>query len=424
MTDSIATTRTVETPARPQFDAERLHRRPVTEREVLMVAPTMFFADYGCHVRIYEEATALRSLGHDIRILAYPNGRDINGLDVRRCPGVPFNYRVVVGSSRHKIYLDAMLGMTALHEVFVRRPDVLHAHLHEGALLGRVLGVLRDVPLVFDFQGSLTGEMCDHGFLDCDGPFYKPVRMLEQWINHQPDIILTSSHHAADLLINSFEVPADRIVPVPDCVSTQRFRPRADEDEDELAGIRQQYGIPEDRTLVVYLGLLAEYQGTGLLLHAARQIVDRRPDVHFLIMGYPAVDYYRAMANDLGLNRWVTFTGRLPYEDAPTYLRLGDIAVAPKLSATEGSGKILNYMATGLPTVAFDTHVSREYLGDWGLYAEKHDAAGFANALFAALDNRHEWPILSRALRRRVQEDFSWEEAARVISQVYDSAIG
>ena len=57
----------------------------------------------------------------------------------------------------------------------------------------------------------------------------------------------------------------------------------------------------------------------------------------------------------------MTFTGKILYEDAPRYLALGDIATAPKISATEGSGKILNYMALGLPTVAFTMPVSQEF---------------------------------------------------------------
>ena len=80
-----------------------------------------------------------------------------------------------------------------------------------------------------------------------------------------------------------------------------------------------------------------------------------------------------------------TFTGKVPYHQARDYLALGDVAVAPKLSATEGSGKILNYMAMGLPTVAFDTPVSREYLGDVGIYATAGRSRVLAEALLDAL---------------------------------------
>ncbi|MCZ7569142.1 MAG: glycosyltransferase family 4 protein [Ardenticatenaceae bacterium] len=393
----------------------------IRPRDILMVAPTMFFADYGCHVRILEEAVTLRALGHQLRVLAYPNGRDIAELPVRRGPGVPFNYRIVVGSSRHKIYLDAMLALTGLHEVITRRPELIHAHLHEGALLGRGWSLLRRSPLVFDFQGSLTSEMIDHHFLHRGSPFYRPLRWLEEVIDNWPAAILTSSLHAADLLVREFQCPHDKVFAVPDCVNTQTFRPIEDaDDEAERQALRRSFRIPDDCILVVYLGLLAEYQGTGLLLQAAREVLSQRHDVHFLIMGYPGEAVYSQMAAELGIAPWCTFTGRLPYEQAPTFLRLGDVAVAPKFSATEGSGKLLNYMATGLPTVAFDTPVSREYLGDWGVYAPECDAHGFATALLALLRTPHEWPILGAALRRRAQECFSWEQAGRTMSEIYD----
>ena len=47
-----------------------------------MVAPTSFFLDYGCHVRILEEARALQALGHKITILTYYLGRDLLDLEI------------------------------------------------------------------------------------------------------------------------------------------------------------------------------------------------------------------------------------------------------------------------------------------------------------------------------------------------------
>ena len=44
-----------------------------------MVAPTSFFADYGCHVRILEEAQILQKLGHSVTIATYHNGGPVDG---------------------------------------------------------------------------------------------------------------------------------------------------------------------------------------------------------------------------------------------------------------------------------------------------------------------------------------------------------
>ena len=72
---------------------------------------------------------------------------------------------------------------------------------------------------------------------------------------------------------------------------------------------------------------------------------------------------------------------------APHHQALGDVAVSTKISATEGSGKLLNYMALALPTVAFDTPVSREYLDKWGVYAERGNPAALAEALGSILED-------------------------------------
>lgn len=382
----------------------------------------MFFADYGCHVRILEEAVILRKLGHRVTILAYPNGHDVAGLDVRRCWGVPFNYRVIVGSSRHKLYLDVMLAIKAVGHILRNPPDIIHAHLHEGGLLGWFLNKLTGVPLVFDFQGSLTSEMIDHHFLREGSWTHKPLLWLETRIDHAAPVVMTSSQHAAQLLKQRFSVPEKRIYPTPDCVNADNFSPGVIADE-EKNRLKQELGVPLDKQVIVYLGLLVEYQGTDLLLEAIQQLKQERDDFHLLLMGFPAAPY-RIRAAELGVDDVVTFTGRIPYPEAPRYLCLGDVAVAPKLSATEGSGKILNYMSMALPTAAFETPVSREFLGDYGVYALERTAPALATALRQMLDmSVDDKVVLGERLRERVKALFSWERVGEQMVAVYRALI-
>ena len=92
---------------------------------ILMIAPTSFFADYGCHIRIWQEAKALQKLGHRVVITTYHNGDDMPGVEIRRSWDVPWLKRAMVGSSRHKIYLDAALSYRALETGLRLRPTDL-----------------------------------------------------------------------------------------------------------------------------------------------------------------------------------------------------------------------------------------------------------------------------------------------------------
>jgi glycosyltransferase involved in cell wall biosynthesis len=363
------------------------------------------------------EALALKKLGHQVTICTYHNGEDVEGPRIVRTPCIPWRRHYQVGSSLHKIAFDALLSITSLAWALRHRPDIIHAHLHEGALIGHLLSRLWRVPLIFDFQGSLTGEMMDHGFLSPDSRFRRPLRRLEEHIDHLPETIIVSSEHAARLLRHEFSCPQKEIHVLPDAVDTDVFRPGGGE-EQSLA-LRPTLGLPPRGRVVVYLGLLAEYQGTSLLLKAARQLVDRHDDVHFLILGHPNVDHYRALARELDLGQRVVFAGRVHYLEAQRYLRLGDVAVAPKASATEGSGKLPNYMAMALPTVAFDTPVSREYLGEWGTYAEAADHRALARAIASLLEDGELAAKRGAQLRERAVELYSTTTFREKMDRVY-----
>jgi glycosyltransferase involved in cell wall biosynthesis len=392
-----------------------------------MIAPTGFFADYGCHVRIRGHAQALQARGHQVRIVTYPGGREVPGLRTVRPPWRRRDREMPVGSSWRKFGLDLLLALTVWQTAWRWQPHLIHAYLHEGALLGALLPVRDRPPLVFDFQGSLVAEMLDHRFLAPESPLLPAWRRLERWIDQRPAAILASSQHARDLLITAFGVPGCKVSALPDSVDPAQFRPAAAFPASDLAALRRQLGLPLDRPLVVYLGLLAAYQGIDLLLAAAQQLLAARLTAasrpFFLIMGFPFVDHYRRQAQRLGLAADVLFTGMVPFAEAPRFVALGDVAVAPKLSTTEGSGKLLTYMASALPVVAFDTPVHREYLGDLGFYAPVADVAGLTRALTLALSDPPAAQARGAILRTRAMQQYTWPHAAAAIEEVYHRVV-
>ncbi|MGB1253888.1 MAG: glycosyltransferase family 4 protein [Candidatus Promineifilaceae bacterium] len=386
--------------------------------KILMIAPTSFFSDYGGHIRIFEETLALRARGHQVTIVTYQQGRDLPDFDIRRTLPVPYRADYEVGSSRHKVAFDVLLAWEALRVALFLRPDVIHGHMHEGALIGTVLARLFGKPLVFDFQGSLTGEMVDHGYLKPRSSIFYWMHKLERAICRWSPAILTSSIRAKHLLMREFEVAEEKIQPLPDCVDLSRFDPALFSAE-QRTHLRTQLGIPDGRTIVTYLGLLADYQGTHHLVQAAKKLKDQGRNIHFLIMGYPAVERYKEQAAELDVLDYVTFTGKVPYDDAPYYLSLGDISVSAKMSATEGSGKVLNYMAMAQPIVAYDSQVHREYLGELGIYPPSGDVESFSAEIAKLADNPKQCRKLGELLRQRAANHYNWGVAANDIVSLY-----
>jgi len=201
-------------------------------------------------------------------VCTYHNGQDVAGLEIRRTLSIPFRRHYEVGSSPHKIAFDMLLFWQVLATALPLRPDVIHGHLHEGALLGLTVGRLLGIPVVFDFQGSMTSEMIDHRFLDRNSIFYKPLYWLETQIDRTAPAVITSSRHAVQLLMTQFGLPpregahGGRIAS-----NAEAFYPASEEERLPLDQRPASLGIPPGRQVGRLLGA-AGPTGHHLLLQA------------------------------------------------------------------------------------------------------------------------------------------------------------
>ncbi len=376
-----------------------------------MVAPTPFFSDRGCHIRIYEEARWLSRLGVNITILTYRAGKDLPGLEIRRAGQYQ---KLEAGPSLRKPFADWSLFFRLRSQLKKDPPDLIHCHLHEGAFLG-LLAKKENLPLVFDYQGSLSRELSEHQPLFRPWPISAFTRGLESRINSRSDRILLN---CASLMSELGMEAKGKAAVIGDGVDTERFAPIPPE-----PGMKQKMGLDPDLPTVVYLGLLNRYQGVELLLRSAQILMERKRKTQFLIMGYPLGEY-PARAAKMGLEKTVRFTGRVDYFQAEKFLALGDLAIAPKIASSEGNGKILNYLSMGLPMVCFDRPVDRELAGDCAEYAglgldSEKNALGLAVAMERLLEDPARGKELGKKGRERALEKFSWEKVARKILEIY-----
>lgn len=382
----------------------------------LHIAPTPFFSDRGCHMRIRGIISALNRKSVDNILCTYHLGRDIEGIETIRTAPVPGYSKLEAGPSAYKYVADILLLIKVCTQILKRKPDIIHAHLHEGALIGwlaRLLVFRRRIPMIFDMQGSLTGELEAHGYFSKFRLLKKMFYLVEYLITRIPDRFICSSENSVNVLIRDFGVKTGLVTLVSD--GADLFEPAHGRNTDlELA-------LPENRTMVIYTGALLEAKGIHHLYDAILQASKRGTACHFLIVGYPE-EPIREFCDRNGLQEYCTVIGRVPYARLGEYLSMADVAVEPKLSASgEASGKLLNYMGAGLPVVCFDTRVNRQLLGDDGYYVSTDD--GIIDGIQAVIRDPANAKVRGIAGQKRVELNYSWDASADRVKTVYRSCL-
>jgi len=84
----------------------------------------------------------------------------------------------------------------------------------------------------------------------------------------------------------------------------------------------------------------------------------------------------------------------------------------------------MEYMAFGLPVVAFDIDETRRLTADAALLAEPGDVADFARQLERLLANADLRKTMGEAARRRVETSVAWDHQATAYLSVFERAIG
>jgi glycosyltransferase involved in cell wall biosynthesis len=132
----------------------------------------------------------------------------------------------------------------------------------------------------------------------------------------------------------------------------------------------------------------------------------------------PLPSYGLKLVERLNLDGTVRFTGRLTAEELAQHYSAAQIAIVPSLY--EGFGlPAAEAMACGTPVIASTGGALPEVVGDAGMLVPPGRADALAAAIRQLLNDKQAQLRMSEAGRKRVEENFSWEQAARRTLEVY-----
>jgi glycosyltransferase involved in cell wall biosynthesis len=124
------------------------------------------------------------------------------------------------------------------------------------------------------------------------------------------------------------------------------------------------------------------------------------------------------------LEKFVTFTGFVPFPDFFDILFISDIGVNPEFinEYTDKSTmiKIMDYMVVGKPIVQFKTTEGKFTAGEASLYVKENNVTSFADAIIELLNNTEKREKMGKIGRKRIEEKLNWDIQKIELKKAYD----
>jgi glycosyltransferase involved in cell wall biosynthesis len=350
--------------------------------KILMIAPQCFLLPRGTPLSILQRVRALTLQGHQIDLVTYPFGEDVNlpGLTIHRIWKLPGLREIKVGPSWKKLLLDPLVFLKALSCLRRKRYDLIHSH-EEGAYFGAPLARWFGLRHLYDMHSSLPQQLSNFNFCS-----FTPIVRLFAWLErraicHSDTVIVVYPELRAHV---EALVPGKRVFLI--------------ENTDEIGNgdggascgetLRATYNV-DGRKVVVYTGSFEPYQGLDLLVDSARLVVEQVKGVLFLCVGgnHSQRERLQQLIHRHELGPYFALPGTIPIDAVPAHLELADVLVSPRTRGTNTPLKIYSYLRAGKAIVATNLPTHLQVLNPSVAVLTEPTPEAFAEGILTALEN-------------------------------------
>ena len=286
------------------------------------------------------------------------------------------------------------------------RPHILHLHGYGSTNFGRMAARLTNIKAIVH----------EH-FVDPAMPFYQGP--IDHSLARFTDYGIAVSKSVKEFMVKKRHMPEEKVQVVFNGAPLEKFKPVPAE---HMAEVRSRWQIPADKKVIATIGRLDEQKGNCHFITAAAQVLRRRDDVIFMLVGDgPLMESLKAQCEAEGIADRVIFTGFS--RKVPEIQSIVDIQVFPSL--WEGTPLTLfEAMSMGRPIVA--THV--DGLGEvlrheqTGMLVAPSDPLGLAKAMLVLLER----PGLAHRLAEQAQVDshqYDIQTTVNTMQAIYDKLL-
>jgi glycosyltransferase involved in cell wall biosynthesis len=376
---------------------------------ILLLAPQPFYTQRGTPIAIRNLASVLGEAGHQIDLMTFPEGKDIEIPNTRilRVWSIPLIGQVPVGFSIKKLLYDFLMISAVLWKVLTKRYDVIHA-VEESVYIALLCAPIKRSRVIYDMDSSMADQLLEKWHI------LRRLKGLLNWseglaIRHSDRVIAVCQALVDKANSYGSGTPVDLLTD-----TVLEIENDTGESAEDLKTL-----IEKDRKLILYIGNLEHYQGVDMAIEAMRNVSD---NITFMIIGGIQADIERCqkLAETLGVDRQVVFLGPRPVQLLQDYLRQADCLISPREKGVNTPMKIYSYLAAGVPVIATNIPSHTQILDNNNACLVDPEPVSIADGINKVLSNQLYANQLADKARQDTDESYSYQAFKDNLIEIYN----
>jgi glycosyltransferase involved in cell wall biosynthesis len=368
----------------------------------------------GQYVHIEEMIEALRSLGHEVIVVAPAAadnakfGDDAGTVAWLKRHMPRFIYELM------ELAYSLMAYRRLARAIHEHQPDCLYERYNLFQPAGVWIKRRYRLPFLLEVNAPIFNERAHY-----DGISLKKLaRWSERYTWRNADVVLPVTRVLGDI-VQQAGVSAERIVVIPNGINTQRFGASPD-----TVAAKRALGL-EGQLVLGFTGFVRDWHGMDTVIDF---IAQDGAECHLLVVGDgPARAELEQQAHRLGVAARVSFTGVVQRDEVARHVAAFDIALQPAVVAYASPLKLFEYLALGRAIVAPSQPNICEVLrdGENALLFDPKNSLGLVQAIRRLMGDAD----LRRRLERKAAEtineqSLTWVGNAKKVSALAERLIG
>jgi glycosyltransferase involved in cell wall biosynthesis len=249
--------------------------------------------------------------------------------------------------------------------------------------------------------------------------------LYAQMVQRLSAVVVPMTRACVAGLFGNGPVPGNVVV-MPDGIDVRTWNPGISGDR-----IRRELGLSGTSPVIGFVARIDPWKGLEIFLRAARRVVERVPDGHFLIVGDAPAGFERyrdsmlTLSGVLGLAGRVHFLGwRYRLTDIPEVMAALTVLCHTPVRPEPFGLVAIEAMAVGCPVIAPLAGGPAEIVQEdiTGYLVPPGDIGAFADRMCRVIQDPERRARMSAAGRERAVREYSSERFARRLADLYDRA--